>query len=81
MSKEPFIEVVQSRIEMRMYNHGIEKYSGPITVVYGSNIKEQKSYPLEFITESGGKVATEDEEPLARLFHLIMGESPEELLG
>lgn len=81
MSKEPFIEVVQSRIEMRMYNHGIEKYSGPITVVYGSNIAEKSSFPLEFITEAGIHVAKEDEESLARLFHNIMGESPEELLS
>ena len=82
MSKEPYIEVVQSRIEMRMNNHPLtDKYPGPITIVYGSNIKEQKSYPLEFTTQSGETIATEDEEVLSKLFHAIMGDSPEELLG
>lgn len=72
MSKQPYVEMICNRIELKIHNHPFQDtYPGPITAVHET--KQSDGYePLAF--SFNGNVITTHVSELENLFYTLMGE-------
>lgn len=72
MSKQPYVEMICNRIELKIHNHPFQDtYPGPITAVHEM---KQDAGTNELIFSFNGNVITDHVSDLENLFYTLMGE-------